>query len=216
MWQQLFDGRTDIVGQVFWIDNQAFAVSGVMPERFWFSDMSSPIWIPLDIRRAVPEDSLDVVVRRPAGTTPAQLDALLRPGLDEYARQLPAGQRQVLIAVSGIEGTPLGHQMSIVLPYLLAVSVMLTLLIACANVAVLMIAQWTAREHEVAIRAAIGASRGRIVRALLTESVMIAVAGGLLGIAADARAARPRDSQRRRRSRSTISRSIRACSSPRR
>ncbi len=90
----------------------------------------------------------------------------------------------MLIAVSGIEGTPLGHQLSIVLPYLLAVSVVLTLLIACANVAVLMIAQWTAREHEVAIRAAIGASRGRIVRALLTESVVIAVAGGLVGIAA--------------------------------
>lgn len=184
VWQQLFDGRKDIAGQVFWIENQPYAVSGVMPERFWFNDMSSPIWVPLDIRRAAADDTFDVVVRRPAGMTPAQLEASLRPGLDDYARQLPAGDRRVSIGVSGIEGTPLGHQVSIVLPYLLAVSVALTLLIACANVAVLMIAQWTAREHGVAIRAAIGASRARIVRALLAESVVIAAAGGLVGIAA--------------------------------
>ena len=182
VWQQLFDGRSDVVGRTFWIDNQPHTVIGVMPERFWFSTMSSPIWTILDPRSLAADDVVETVVRRPAGMTTSMLEARLRGPLDDYAAELPAGRRQLLIKASGVEGTPLGQQFSIVLPYLLATAVVLTLLVACANVSILMIAQWTARQHEIAIRASIGASRGRIVRSLLTESVVVSAAGGALGL----------------------------------
>ncbi len=182
VWRQLFDGRNDAIGQVVWIDNRPYTVAGVMPPRFWLAEMSSPVWMAVDTRTLASNEMLEVIVRRPAGMTPDMLDARLRPGVGEYARQQPGDNRLVKTRISGLEGSPVGQQLSIVLPYLLAAAVVLTLLIACANVAVLMFAQWTARDREIAIRGSIGASRGRIVQLLLTESMLIAAAGGVLGV----------------------------------
>jgi putative ABC transport system permease protein len=183
-WQELFDRNPDAIGRVVWIDDEAHTVIGVMPERFWFSDMDSPIWASLEPRTLASDARVGVVVRRPADVTHAMLESRLQGGLADYAQHLPAGERQLAVRASGLEGTPIGHQMSFVLPYVLGTAVLLTLLIACANVAILMIAQWTAREHEIAIRASIGASRGRIVRSLLTEAVLVSVCGGILGVCA--------------------------------
>src|SRR5438093_8121254 len=182
MWETLFDRRPDAVGAAIWIDNQPHVVGGVMPERFWFSAMDAPIWTPLDDAAVSSEAGLDVVIRREPGVTPERLARRLQGGLQEYAGHLPAAERQLRLKVSGLEGTPLGQGVSLSLPWVLGTSVLLTLLIACANVAIQVIAQWTAREHETAIRASLGASRGRIVRALVTESLLIAGIGGLLGI----------------------------------
>jgi putative ABC transport system permease protein len=182
LWLRLFDQRRDAIGETIWIDNQPHTVVGVLPPRFWFGDMMSAIWVPLAPSTASSQESFQVVVRRAPPITPDRLAPQLQVGLTQYASGLSAGERPLQLKVSSVNGTPVGDAVSIMLPYVLATCVLLTLLIACANVAILMIAQWTAREHETAIRASLGASRGRIVRALLTESLLIAIAGGALGV----------------------------------
>ena len=181
-WRTIFDSRRDVVGRTLWIDNRPYVVAGVMPDRFWFSTTDSAVWTLLDSGTAAAETTLDVIARRPPGVTPAALSAELQSGVTAYAGSLPARERDLRLAVSGIEGTPLGRNVPLALPWLLAGAVLLTLLIACANVAILVIAQWTAREHEIAIRASLGASRSRVVRALVAESLVIAVIGGMLGV----------------------------------
>jgi hypothetical protein len=63
-WQRLFDGRSDVAGQPLWIDGRPYTVTGAMPERFWLSDMSSPVWTPLDPRALAPDDAIETIVRR--------------------------------------------------------------------------------------------------------------------------------------------------------
>ena len=183
VWFVLFQDRPDAIGSTIWIDGDPHAVVGVMPDEFWFGEMNAAIWVPLDPARLTRDDVVLAVARRPPGMSHAALAAALQPALDADAARRPPAERQRRSVARGVEGTPLGASMSILLPYVLGASVALTLFIACANVAILMIAQWTAREHEIAIRASLGASRGRIVRALLTESVVLAAAGGALGVA---------------------------------
>jgi putative ABC transport system permease protein len=184
VWKYLLEGRDDVVGTQIWIGADSFTIVGVMPERFWFSVMDSPIWMPLSGDAAATDLRLQVVVRRDSSVAPRQLADRLQPALTEYSSHLPADERPVSLKLSPMEGTPIADNVAIAFPYLLGGAVLLTLLIACANVAILVIAQWTAREHEIAIRASLGAGRGRIVRALVVESVLLAVAGGLLGICA--------------------------------
>jgi len=184
VWERMFDRRLDAIGRPIWIGNQPYTIVGVLPRAFWFSDWGSPIWTLLDPRAVPADEGLEMIVRRPAGLSPALLEPRLEVGLADYARRLPSGQRELRLKVSGIEGTPIARQVAPFLPYVLGASVLLTLLIACANVAILMIAQWTAREHEIAIRASIGATRTRVIRALLTESILVASLGGLTGVGA--------------------------------
>lgn len=180
-WRNLFEGRADVVGSIVWIDAVPHAVVGVMPERFWFLAMGAPLWIPLDPRVLTPTETVRVVARREPGVTELELSERLQRSVSAFEQSLPIDQRRIRVAVSGIEGTPLGQAVGPMVPVLLATSVLLTLLIACTNVAMLMIAQWTGRAHEIAIRASLGASRWRIIRSLVAESALIALAGGALG-----------------------------------
>ena len=182
VWQRLFEGRPDVVGQSLWIGEQLYQVAGVMPDRFWLLETGGYVWTPLDTSRLPGDARLTTFVRRPSGLSAPAVKETLTTGLAESARSLPEAERAVRADLAAIGGTPIGRAMSIFLPYLLAACVVLVWLIACANVAILMIARWTAREHEIAVRAALGASRGRVVQLLLVESLIVAAAGGILGI----------------------------------
>jgi predicted permease len=183
-WQTLFDGRPDVIGRTLWIAERPHIVVGVMPERFWFEEIDPLVWTELDVAVLQSDDSLSVIVRRPASVSTTALRDSLAPGLAAYVQTLPQDRRALRANVDGVGGTPMGRQMSLLFPYLLGGCVVLTWLISCANVSILMIAQWTAREHEIGIRASLGASRTRVVRLLLFESLLVAICGGVLGICA--------------------------------
>lgn len=183
VWMIMFDGREDVVGTSILIDGKPHTAIGVMPRRFWYRSMLGPVWTRLDLATTPDEAALDVVVRRPPSLSDAALSERLSAGGANYAARLPADQRELRVTTTPIRGTEIGNGVGSIVIVLLTTAVFLTLLIACTNVAVLMMAQWTSREHEIAIRASLGGERGRIVRSLLTESTLIAVAGGTLGVA---------------------------------
>ena len=184
LWEQWFERRPDAIGQTVWIDNQPHTVIGVMPRRFWFSELGDPIWTLLDPGTLTADTDLLVIVRRPDGTSTDTFATTLQGPLAAYSRQLASGEGPLKMRLSAIKGTPIAEQMSALLPYVLGTAVLLTLIIACANVAILMIAQWTRREAETAMRSALGASRWRLIRAMVAESVLLASCAGLLGIMA--------------------------------
>jgi hypothetical protein len=179
LWQDWFAGGRNAIGATIWIDKRPHTVIGVMPRRFWFSEMNDPVWTLLEPQRLDAATGLLVVVRRPARTSHDALAAGLQASLDAYSRQLPAGRGPLKMRVSEIKGTDMANEMALIVPYILGTAVLLTLLIACANVAILMIAQWTRREAETAVRSALGASRSRLIRALMTESLLIAASAGV-------------------------------------
>jgi putative ABC transport system permease protein len=184
LWEQWFERRPDAIGRTIWIGSQPHTVIGVMPQQFWFSELNDPIWTLVEPGTLTADSDLLVVVRRPDSTTADALAAQLAGSLAAYSRQLPAGEGPLKMRLSDIKGTPIAEQMSAILPYVLATAVFLTLLTACANVAILMIAQWTRREAETAMRSALGASRWRLIRAMVAESVLLASCAGVLGILA--------------------------------
>jgi putative ABC transport system permease protein len=184
LWERRFGADRGIVGRTIRLDLKNYTVLGVMPEGFEFP-MAAELWcpLPLDARQKTSREGhwLLALGRLRPGVTKQQGEAELRTIAKRLEAAYPdtnhgwgAMLRTVREFVSGYEiqqGT-----------ILLQVSVGFVLLIACANVANVLLARSIARQKEIALRTALGASRWRIVRQLLTESVLLSGAGALLGI----------------------------------
>ena len=182
-WQRQFGGEASVLGRQLLLNGVNRTVVGVMPKRFMWR--GADVYVPVVFEQGKVVEgvrNVHVLGRLKAGVTEAQAEADLRPIVADLAQrepaQFPEGRWRVgLLSFKETFESNLGETL-----WILFAAVGLLLLIACVNVSNLLLSRAATRQREMALRAAIGAGRARLVRQLLTESLLIAVGGALLGI----------------------------------
>ena len=203
-WHRRFGHDPGIVGQTVKLGSTVYTIIGVAPPEFFGTTVgqSPDLWIPLSMSKQVSPgwsgldnkwfQSLYILARLKPGVSLGQVQAnvnlLAKQIWHEYLGPVPSKQDQEDVQHAQIEVTPaarglsrLRFEFSLPLQILMAV-VGLVLLIACANIANLLLARAATRQREIAVRMAMGAGRGRLIRQMVTESLLVALFGGALGV----------------------------------
>ena len=177
-WQRYYMGDPNVIGRTLRLVRKPYQVVGVMPPRFRWANVD--IYLPLKVTQD-PNIHYAASIKIRPGVSPEAAAAELEPMIREFAKQSPTQYPETfkvkLRSIVEVYARPLGPTL-----YLLLGAVASLLLIGCGNVSILLLARGTERQHELAVRAAVGAGRMRMIRQLLTESLGIATAGALLGV----------------------------------
>jgi putative ABC transport system permease protein len=189
LWMRRFGGDRATVGKTVLLNGESYTVIGVMPAGFdprANTDLNRglpvDLWIPLALvaKTAGSGENIAVVARLRPGVTPAQLQTQMDLVTKDFREQYPGDVDQRIVMSFRSYQLMIGAETR---PFLLVLlgAIGFVLLISCANVANLLLARGSLRGREIAVRIAIGASRGRLFRQLLSESMLIALVGGVLG-----------------------------------
>jgi putative ABC transport system permease protein len=183
MWLRRFGGDSNVLGRTITLGGTPVTIVGVMPEGFYFPDRETEYWRPIALNPAKPfrgAHFLDVIARLKPGVSVEQAGAAMKVITERLAKQYPEASRDESAETILMHNYVVGPIRPMLMTLLAAVAVVV--LIACANVANLLLVRASVREKEMAIRAAMGAGRGRLLMQMLAESLVLAIAGGTCGV----------------------------------
>jgi predicted permease len=177
-WRKHYLSNPDVLGRTLQLDHKDFEIVGVAAPRFTWG--GADVYLPLKLMRD-PGRTVIVNLLLQPGVSRASADAALQPLVEQFANYMPSDfPDRFSVHVQGLNDwvvSSMGRTL-----YLLFGAVMLLLAIGCGNVSILLLARGTARQHELAVRTAVGAGRIRLIRQLLTDSLLLAAIGAVLGV----------------------------------